>query len=153
MANDALWGRGDPGFLSGADAIASVERDGFDWKLIREYFRFTDSWLSEGQYEQLLSACLRSIEAPDGQQALLDTLDLQYAVFLEQVAVQERQLGHKDDDEALPVAFGERVIAYLQINHDYRPDLGIGYPSARTALLETPPGHLIRRLLGTAADE
>lgn len=153
MANDVPRDPGGQTFRSGADAIASVQRDGFDWKLLREYFRFTDSWLSEGQYEQLLSACLRSIEAPDGQLALLDMLDLQYAVFLEQVAVQEQMLGHEEDDEASPIAFGERVMAYLQINHNHRPDFGIGYRSARSALLETPPGHLIRRLLGTVTGE
>jgi hypothetical protein len=153
MVSDALWGRGDPVFRSGADALASVERDGFDWKLLREYFPFTDSWLSEGQYDKLVSACLRSIDEPDDQVAMLDMLDLQYAVFLEQVAVQERMLGHEDDEEASPIAFGERVMAYLQINHNHRPDFGVGYRSARSALLETPPGHLIRRLLGKAADE
>jgi hypothetical protein len=153
MVNDALCGRGDTVFRSGADAIASVERDGFDWKLLREYFRFNDSWLSEGQYDTLVSACLRSIDAPDDQHALIDMLDLQYAVFLEQVAVQQRMLGHVDDDEASPIAFGERVMAYLQINHNHRPDFGIGYRSARSALLETPPGHLIQRLLGTVTGD
>lgn len=134
-------------FHSPTEALAVIERDGFNWRLVREYFQFTDAWLSEGEYDCLLEAALRSIDSNEGQNTLLDMLDLQYAVFLEQVALQERMLGISAcEDES--VAFGERVMAYLQINSNHRPDSTRWRKSARSALLETPPGQLIQRLLG-----
>ena len=102
------------------DAMKAIEQDGFNWRLVREYFRFSDEWLSEGQYGKMLELALASIEGDEGRHVLLDMLDLEYAVFLEQVALQERMLSKADCDEG-SVAFGERVMAYLQINSNNRP--------------------------------
>lgn len=144
-----LWdrhGRGE--FNSPAEAMAAIEHDGFNWRLSRDYFRFTDSWLSESEYDRLLSVALRSIKVETNQNALLDMLDLQYAAFLEQVAIQERILD-KDACIEESVAFGERVMAYLQINSNHRPISAPSQKSARTALFDIPPGQLINRLMGS----
>lgn len=136
-------------FFRPEDAVAAIEQDGFNWRLVREYFRFTDSWLSEGEYAKLLEAALESIGEPAGCNTLLDMLDLQYVVFLEQVALQERMLG-ETECERDSVAFGERVMAYLQINSNLRPAMARSRKSARTALFEICPGQLIHRLLGSS---
>ncbi len=127
--------------------MSAIKQDGFDWRLVREYFRFTDEWLSEGQYGRMLDMALVSIGEVSSRNVLLDMLDLQFAIFLEQVALQEKMLGEAECAKE-SVAFGERVMAYLQINANSRPRSTSFRKSARTALLETPPGQLIHRLLG-----
>lgn len=137
-------------FYRPEDAMKAIEQDGFSWRLVREYFRFTDDWLSEGEYGKMLDLALASIQSDEERNVLLDMLDLQYAVFLEQVALQEQMLGMAACDED-SVAFGERVMAYLQINSNSRPGANWSRKSARSALLEIPPGTLILRLLGESA--
>ena len=134
-------------FFRPNEAIESINRHGFNWRWVREYFRFTDGWLSEGEYGRMLDAALTSIGNDVGRNTLLDMLDLQYAVFLEQVALQEQMLGPNACEEE-SVAFSERVMGYLQINANNRPD-GLHRKSARSALFEIAPGQLINRLLGT----
>jgi hypothetical protein len=134
-------------FLNPDDAIKSIEQEGFNWRLVREYFRFSDQWLSEGEYGRMLEIALAFMGDDDGRNALLDMLDLEYAVFLEQVALQEQMLG-KVACEDERVAFSERVMAYLQINANNRPRSGEYLISVRSALLKTPPRQLIHRLLG-----
>lgn len=136
-------------FSNPNEALEAIQKDGFDWRLIREYFRFTDDWLSEGQYGELLGMALASINKDAGKDVLLDMLDLQYAIFLEQVALQERMIGEVACEEK-SVAFGERVMAYLEINSQYRPSSIDFRKSARTALFEIEPGQLIQRLLGSS---
>ncbi len=132
-------------------AMNSIEQDGFSWRLVREYFRFTDDWLSEGQYGKMLDLALACIDNDEGRNVLLDMLDLEYVVFLEQVALQELMLGDVACNEE-SVAFGERVMAYLQINSNNRPRTRGSQISARKALFEIEPGTLISRLLGDYTD-
>jgi len=141
---------GEAMFSRPEEAMTSIEQDGFNWRFVREYFRFTDAWLSEGQYGKMLELALASIGEDVGRNILLDMLDLEYAVFLEQVALQERMLGEKACEED-SVAFGERVMAYLQINANHRPLSGRSRKSARSALFEISPGMLIDRLLGDSS--
>lgn len=147
MATNQFSRFGEPFFFRPDDALASIENEGFNWRLVREYFRFTDQWLSEGDYEKMLDKALASVGDDDGRNVLIDMLDLEYAVFLEQVALQEQMLG-KLACEDENVAFVERVMAYLQINANNRPRSGEHRMSARSALLKIPPGQLIHRLLG-----
>jgi len=107
--------------------------------------------LSEGEYTSLLNAALETMPDSEARAALLAMLDLQFAVLLEQFSVQERFVGHNEFDGA-PVACGERAMAYLQINSNCRWQFTRSRLSARTALLNTPAGHLIDRLLGTPPD-
>jgi hypothetical protein len=151
MRSDAATQLGVSRFVSPEEAIESVRRDGFDWWLLREYFRFTDDWLSEGSYDRLLSASIEAIGNHEATTALIDMLDLQYAVLLEQGAIQDRMVKSRDHD--VGVIFGERVMAYLQINANRRLRSSGKTKSARSALLETPPGELIHRLLGGGSDE
>ncbi len=137
----------DGHFFNPDEALETIKKDGFDWRLVREYFRFTDDWMSEGQYGKLLEMALASINNDTGKDVLLDMLDLQYAIFLEQVALQERMIG-KVACEEKSVAFGERVMAYLQINSNNRPASSNFRISARTALFDIRPGQMIQRLLG-----
>ena len=147
MTRDRFSRKMDGHFSNPDEALESIQKDGFEWRLVREYFRFTDDWLSEGQYDELLGMALASINKDAGKDVLLDMLDLQYAIFLEQVALQERMIGEVACEEK-SVAFGERVMAYLQINSNNRPATSNFRKSARTALLEIEPGQMIQRLLG-----
>lgn len=152
MPANRFTGFGEPTFRHPQEAIAAIERDGFNWRLVREYFRFTDDWLSEGEYNRLLGLALASIGDDEGRKILLDMLDLQYSVFLEQVALQEKMLKHTEDDRE-SVAFGERVMAYLQINSNHRPFSGGGRMSARSALFDIPPGTMVELLLGSQGSQ
>ena len=147
MTRDRFSRKMDGHFSNPDEALESIQKDGFDWRLIRQYFRFTDDWLSDGQYGYLLEMALAFINNDAGKDVLLDMLDLQYAIFLEQVALQERMIGEVACEEK-SVAFGERVMAYLQINSNNRPATSNFRKSARTALFEIEPGQLIQRLLG-----
>ena len=147
MTRDRFFLKRNGYFSNPNEALEAIQKDGFDWRLIREYFRFTDNWLSEGEYYELLAAALASIADDAGKDVLLDMLDLQYAIFLEQVALQKRMIG-KVACEEQSVAFSERVMAYLELNSQYRPSSTEFRKSARTALLEIRPGQMIHRLLG-----
>jgi hypothetical protein len=150
MSTDRISPTTDGRFFSPGEAMEAIERDGFNWCLVRKYFKFTDEWLSEGQYDKMLAVALASIENDVGKDILLDMLDLQYAVFLEQVALQKSMLGEAECEENC-IAFGERVMAYLQANANHRPRTTYSRKSARTALLEIPPGQMIQRLLGESS--
>lgn len=153
MTRDRFFLKRNGYFSNPNEALEAIQKDGFDWRLIREYFRFTDDWMSEGEYDELLSAALASIADDAGKDVLLDMLDLQYAIFLEQVALQKRMIG-KVACEEKSVAFGERVMAYLELNSQYRPSSTEFRKSTRTALFEIEPGQMIQRLLGgTEAQE
>jgi len=150
MATGRFARSGEQTFFNPEDAMTSIKHDGFNWRLVREYFRFTDSWMSEGQYERMLEIALASIGNDEDRNVLLDMLDLQYAVYLEQVALQERMLG-MDANEDESVAFSERVMAYLQINSNNRPESSRSRRSARAAMFEIPPGQMIHHLLGDSS--
>jgi len=150
MQANRLGRFGEPMFLRPEDAMKAIEQDGFSWRLVREYFRFTDDWLSEGQYERMLELAMASIKSDTGRIALLDMLDLEYMVFLEQVAIQEQMLGKAACDE-YSVAFGERVMGYLQINYNHRPQANWSRKSARSVLFGIPPGTLLPRLIGESS--
>jgi len=147
MTRDRFFLKRNGYFSNPNEALEAIQKYGLDWRLIREYFLFTDDWLSEGQYDELLATALVSINDDTGKDVLLDMLDLQYAIFLEQVALQERMIGEVACEEK-SVAFGERVMAYLQINSNNRPATSNFRKSARTALFEIEPGQMIQRLLG-----
>jgi hypothetical protein len=122
-------------FSSPAEAMEEIRTKGFDWRLVREYFQFNDSWLSERQYSQMLNLSLASINCAEKKIILLDMLDLQYTVFLAQVYLQEKILNSGENsrtefiregdnffvvDESISIAFSDRVGNYLLINEEAR---------------------------------
>jgi len=70
------------------DSLESIQTKGFDWALFREYFPFGDISLREGNYEKLVTAALDALSHHDERSQLIALLDVQAAVFLEQMYVQ-----------------------------------------------------------------
>lgn len=92
----------------------NIYENGFDWHFVQEYFPFSDE-LSEGEYGQALEIALSSINEPSQRKRLLDMLDLQYALLIHHVGIQESMLS-KNLWGRETIAFKERLSAYLQIN-------------------------------------
>lgn len=159
-------------FASPYQAMDDIKTNGFDWHLVREYFKFTDSWLSEGEYSEMLGLALDSIKDRENKIVLLDMLDLQYTIFLEQVHLQEKILEQMFEkisgkqkgrsyfergegnlmyvvDEDIYVAFGERVIGYLCINEKARICNSEDSKGAASSYSKIPPGSLAATLRHT----
>jgi hypothetical protein len=127
-------------FKTPKQAIDSVKSSGFDWGMLRQYFKFTDQWLREGEYQSLLNASFASLKEDQDRELLVQLLDLQYLVLLEQATFQSEKMG----DES-PFFF-ERVAAYLQINTNVRNSHGLG--NSRSLNHSMRSGDLYQRLLG-----
>jgi hypothetical protein len=74
------------------DSLESIQTKGFDWALFREYFPFGDISLREGNYEKLVTAALDALSHHDERSQLIALLDVQAAVFLEQMYVQNEAM-------------------------------------------------------------
>ena len=120
--------------------LSQLSRHGFSWNDLQDYFPFSDIW-SEGEYGRLLAASLVSIADEDERSHLLAQLDIQYAVMLEQLSIQEKFCEKSATKLENPI-FGERVMGYLQINANER----VSGQSARAALLNIAPGGLWSKL-------
>ena len=120
--------------------LQRITKMGFDWNYLHLYFPYSDRW-SEGEYETLLQESLLTIQSPDAKKDLLGMLDLQYAVLLEQMAIKEYRLNELGV-KIIKGIFTERVMAYLQINSNFRNFNA----SARSALLKIAPGGLWSKL-------
>lgn len=134
------WNRKEK-FKTPKQAIDSVKTSGFDWGMLKQYFRYTDQWLSEGEYSTLLHVSISSLAEIQDRERLLELLDLQYVVLLEQATFQTEKVGDNN------LFFFERVSAYLQINLNVRNAFGL----SRTAdlnHLQMRNGKLYQRLLG-----
>ena len=74
------------------NSLESIQTNGFDWALFRNYFPFGDISLREGNYEKLVTAALDALSHHDERSQLIALLDVQAAVFLEQMYVQNEAL-------------------------------------------------------------
>ena len=74
------------------DSLESIQTNGFEWALFREYFPFGDISLREGNYQRLVEAALNALSHHDDRRQLMALLDAQAAVFLEQAFVQNEAL-------------------------------------------------------------
>ena len=133
-------------------AMKSLEDFGFNWELLREYFPFGDIGLREGNYERLLTGCLKGIDSEQERDLLLDLLDVQAAVFLEQCWVQNEKLPklkseYSSDVESAMTAEGHFASAWLQINRNNRgPSHRLGHNSSRAMFNMGDGDSLAKRL-------
>ena len=74
------------------DSLDSIQTNGFEWALFREYFPFGAISLREGNYEKLVTAALDALSHHDERSQLMALLDAQAAVFLEQTFVQNEAM-------------------------------------------------------------
>ena len=52
------------------NSLKSIQANGFDWALFREYFPFGDISLREGNYEKLVTAALDALSHHDERSQL-----------------------------------------------------------------------------------
>jgi hypothetical protein len=96
------------------DSLESIQIKGFDWALFREYFPFGDISLREGNYEKLVTAALDALSHHDERSQLIALLDVQAAVFLEQMYVQNEAMEKMDiEPTGIEAHFAS---AWIQIN-------------------------------------
>jgi hypothetical protein len=96
------------------DSLESIQTKGFDWALFREYFPFGDISLREGNYEKLVTAALDALSHHDERSQLIALLDVQAAVFLEQMYVQNEAMEKMDiEPTGIEAHFAS---AWIQIN-------------------------------------
>ena len=97
------------------EAIVSIEKFGFDWSLFQNYFRFGDVILREGNYQKLLIVSLESLKDFKDRVRLIALLDMQAAVFLEQVWVMNEQFEAEKEVDPSP---SHLALAWIQINEN-----------------------------------
>jgi len=122
------------------DSIAALDSEGFMWERLRDYFPFGDISLGEGDYQRLVERILALLPSPDQKSTLLSLLDAQTCVLLEQVWVQQEQaaqLGRQSEVD------GYFISAWLQINRNFRHNLGLRDRDARGAMLKLPSGEML----------
>ena len=130
-------------------SMRQLERDGFSWKLFRDYFPFGDIGLREGSYQKLVVKILECLESDKERELLLDMLDAQNCVFLEQVWIQNEN--SEGTEQPFPVE-GHFITAQLQINSNLRYQYGLAKKDARQAMLNLPDSEsLIDRLINSKA--
>ena len=56
------------------NSLKSIQANGFDWALFREYFPFGDISLREGNYEKLVTAALDALSHHDERSQLIQVL-------------------------------------------------------------------------------
>jgi hypothetical protein len=96
------------------ECLESIQTNGFDWALFRNYFPFGDISLREGNYQRLVEAALDALSLSEEQAQLIAMLDAQAAVFWEQAFVQNEAL-EKLNIEVTSVD-AHIAAAWIQIN-------------------------------------
>lgn len=96
------------------ECLESIQTNGFDWALFRNYFSFGDISLGEGNYQRLVEAALEALSLPESQTQLIAMLDAQAAVFWEQAFIQNEALEKLNID---PTGVDAHIAAsWIQIN-------------------------------------
>ena len=126
--------------------LAELEAIGFRWERLRDVFPFGETYLSEGEYEHLVSRVLDSLPDLACKNLLIGLLDAQTCVLLEQLWVQ----GEKFEMGQASREFGtDAYVASnrLQIHSNLRHRYKLMPLNARTAMLNLPATEaLIQRI-------
>ena len=116
------------------NTLKSIQTNGFDWALFREYFPFGDISLREGDYEKLVTAALDALSHHDERSQLMALLDAQAAVFLEQTYVQNEVLEKLNIE---PTRIDSHFAsAWIQINSNLSFEYKLPRRQMRSAMLE-----------------
>jgi len=115
------------------EAISSIEKFGFDWSLFQSYFPFGDFSLREGHYQKLVLASLESIQDFNDKVRLIALLDMQAAVFLEQIWVINEKVEHEKEMDSIPSHF---ALAWIQINSNLSQKFNLPRRDVRSLMLE-----------------
>ena len=117
-----------------------LDKKGFSWDVLREIFPFGDISLREGNYQKLVEKVLSLLNDKDDKELLLDLLDTQNCIFLEQVWIQNEK--SYAEEKPFPV-YGHFISAQLQINSNFRFQLGLRSRDARAVMLKLPETELL----------
>jgi len=115
-------------------SLKSIQTNGFDWALFREYFPFGDISLREGNYEKLVTAALDALSHHDERSQLMALLDAQAAVFLEQTYVQNEAMEKMNIE--LTGIDAHFASAWIQINSNLSFEYKLPRRQMRSAMLE-----------------
>ena len=115
------------------EAISSIEKFGFNWSLFQNYFRFGDVLLRESNYQKLLVVSLESLKDFKDRVRLIAILDMQAAVFLEQVWVINEKSEH--EKEVDPIS-SHLALAWIQINDNLSHKFNLPRRNVRSLMLE-----------------
>ena len=74
------------------ECLESIQTNGFEWALFRNYFPFGDISLGEGNYQRLVETSLKALSFQEEQTQLIAMLDAQAAIFWEQAFIQNEAL-------------------------------------------------------------
>lgn len=110
------------------------------WPNFWESFPYGDLVSSQGQYQNSVEVVLERLP-PDQQTILLDLLDLQWVVFVEQLAILSTHQLVAELEGKLDTAD-----ARLQINSNLRGQFRLPGRNLRNALMAMPPGSLIEKI-------
>ena len=115
------------------DSLDSIQTNGFEWALFREYFPFGDISLREGNYQRLVEAALNALSHHDDRRQLMALLDAQAAVFLEQTYVQNEALEKLNiEPTGIDAHFAS---AWIQINSNLSFEYKLPRRQMRSAML------------------
>jgi hypothetical protein len=118
------------------EAIQSIQVDGFEWALFREYFPFGDISLREGNYQKLVTAALEALSDQGERSQLMALLDAQAAVFLEQAYVQneaKEKFNPNIEHDGMEAHFAS---AWIQINSNLSSEYNLPRRQLRLTMLE-----------------
>ena len=115
------------------EAITSIENFGFNWSLFQSYFPFGDISLREGNYQKLVLASLESIQDFNDKVRLIALLDMQAAVFLEQIWVINEKIENEKEVDPIPSHF---ALAWIQINSNLSQKFNLPRRDVRSLMLE-----------------
>ena len=116
------------------NSLKSIQANGFDWALFREYFPFGDISLREGNYEKLVTAALDALSHHDERSQLMALLDAQAAVFLEQTYVQNEAIEKLNiEPTGIEAHF---ALAWIQINSNLTLEYKLPRRQMRSAMLK-----------------
>jgi len=116
------------------NTLKSIQKNGFDWALFRDYFPFGDISLGEGNYQRLVEASLGAIRLSEERTKLIAMLDAQAAVFWEQSFVQNESL-EKLSIETTGVD-AHIAAAWIQINSNLSRQYKLPRRDLRAIMLE-----------------
>ena len=97
------------------ESISSINQFGFRWSLFQKYFCFGDTSLGEGNYQKLVIASLESLKDYKDKVRLISLLDMQAAVFLEQIWVMNEKSKQKNEVDLIQSHIAS---AWIQINEN-----------------------------------
>jgi hypothetical protein len=119
-----------------SESMHYIEKRGFRWDRFGDIFPFGPRIHSEGQWEKLVTAAVKSIRIPVDQELLLDLIDAQLCVYGERCDAINQKLCEDEYGDGPFVGEIEFSANMMQINSNIRSGLGLQSKDGRRAMLK-----------------